>query len=154
MAYEKTNWTNTTPINPTNLNKIEEAIAGIYDLFYPIGTYYETSDTSFNPNTSWGGTWELEEDGTVLVSKSNVSNSKFNDDIGNVIGEEEVQLDLPNYQYQVWNNNGQNVDNDLSILWTPSGSGYGLGAVYDENKNVPHNNIQPSKIVNRWHRTA
>lgn len=27
MAYEKTNWTNTTPINPTNLNKIEEGIS-------------------------------------------------------------------------------------------------------------------------------
>lgn len=26
MAYEKTNWTSTTPINTTNLNKIENAI--------------------------------------------------------------------------------------------------------------------------------
>lgn len=26
MAYEKTKWSNTTPINPTNLNKIEEVI--------------------------------------------------------------------------------------------------------------------------------
>ena len=28
MAYQKTNWTNTTPINTSNLNKIEQ---GIYD---------------------------------------------------------------------------------------------------------------------------
>lgn len=26
MAYTKTNWTNTTPINPTNLNHIEDGI--------------------------------------------------------------------------------------------------------------------------------
>lgn len=26
MAYEKTSWTNTTPVNPTNLNKIENGI--------------------------------------------------------------------------------------------------------------------------------
>lgn len=25
---------------------------------YPVGSYYETSDTSFDPNTTWGGTWE------------------------------------------------------------------------------------------------
>lgn len=24
---------------------------------YPIGTYYTTSDSNFNPNTAWAGTW-------------------------------------------------------------------------------------------------
>lgn len=38
------------------------------DLFYPVGSYYETSDTSFNPNTVWGGTWREDEAGLVLVS--------------------------------------------------------------------------------------
>ena len=36
--------------------------------FYPVGSYYETSDTSFNPNTTWGGTWTLETEGQVHVS--------------------------------------------------------------------------------------
>ena len=27
------------------------------DRFYPVGSYYETSDTTFDPNISWGGTW-------------------------------------------------------------------------------------------------
>ena len=27
---------------------------------YPVGSYYETSDANFNPNTAWGGTWVLE----------------------------------------------------------------------------------------------
>lgn len=31
----------------------------IVDMFYPVGSYYETSDASFNPNTAWGGTWSL-----------------------------------------------------------------------------------------------
>lgn len=38
------------------------------DRFYPVGSYYETSDTTFNPNTSWGGTWVLETAGMVHVS--------------------------------------------------------------------------------------
>lgn len=30
------------------------------DAFYPVGSYYETSDTTFDPNISWGGTWTSE----------------------------------------------------------------------------------------------
>ena len=36
--------------------------------FYPVGSYYETSDTTFNPNTAWGGTWVLETAGQFHVS--------------------------------------------------------------------------------------
>ena len=43
--------------------------ADLLNLFWPIGSYYETSDSNFNPNNSWGGTWERETDGVVLVSE-------------------------------------------------------------------------------------
>lgn len=29
----------------------------LLDMFYPVGTYYETSDENFDPNVIWGGTW-------------------------------------------------------------------------------------------------
>lgn len=32
----------------------------VLDAFYPIGSCYETSNTQFNPNIVWGGTWEKE----------------------------------------------------------------------------------------------
>lgn len=35
---------------------------------YPIGSFYETSDSTFNPNEEWGGTWSLESAGLVHVS--------------------------------------------------------------------------------------
>ena len=38
----------------------ETSVAALSDALYPIGSYYETSDTSFNPNASWSGTWELD----------------------------------------------------------------------------------------------
>ena len=38
------------------------------DFFYPVGSYYETSDTTFDPNNSWGGTWALETEGQVHIS--------------------------------------------------------------------------------------
>jgi len=41
------------------------------DDFYPVGSYYETSDTSFDPNVAWTGTtWVLETEGQVHVSGS------------------------------------------------------------------------------------
>lgn len=42
--------------------------SGLVDMFYPVGSYYETSDASFDPNTAWGGTWSLEASGQVHVS--------------------------------------------------------------------------------------
>lgn len=38
------------------------------DAIYPIGSYYETSDTTFDPNTYFGGIWVLEEEGQVHIS--------------------------------------------------------------------------------------
>ena len=42
--------------------------SSLIDIFYPVGSYYETSDTTFDPNTAWGGTWKLETEGMVHVS--------------------------------------------------------------------------------------
>lgn len=32
--------------------------AGILNMFYPVGSYYETSDLTFDPNTAWGCQWD------------------------------------------------------------------------------------------------
>ena len=38
----------------------------LLDMFYPVGSIYETSSDSFNPGTRWGGTWVKVQD-KVLV---------------------------------------------------------------------------------------
>lgn len=42
--------------------------------YYPIGAYFETSDSTFDPNEEWGGTWEQEQyeciEGIKTSSKS------------------------------------------------------------------------------------
>lgn len=35
----------------------QEPIVGILQ-YYPVGSYYETSDSTFDPNIQWGGVWE------------------------------------------------------------------------------------------------
>jgi len=52
----------------TVLPQLEKKLDSLIDMFYPVGSYYETSDKSFNPNTAWGGKWELESEGNVHVS--------------------------------------------------------------------------------------
>lgn len=42
-------------------------ISGLLDMFYPVGSFYETTDDSFDPNTAWGGTWERESEGLVHI---------------------------------------------------------------------------------------
>ena len=57
----------------------------IFDLFYPVGSIYETSNASFNPNTSFGGTWErikgkvivgVDENDTDFSSSKNTGGEK------------------------------------------------------------------------------
>ena len=43
-------------------------VRALFDFMYPVGSYYETSDTDFNPNDTWGGTWILETEGLVHIS--------------------------------------------------------------------------------------
>ena len=53
--------------NPGNL-------ANIYDVLWPVGSYYETADNNFNPNDAWGGTW-TKESYTYLESIGRASKS-------------------------------------------------------------------------------
>ena len=122
----------------------------LLDFIYPVGSYYETSDTSFNPNTAWGGTWKLENDGTVLVSKSSVSGSKFNVDLGTFLGEETHTLTIEEMPIH-----SGHVAGGITTYLPQAGAGIaGTSNPEAIGGGQAHNNVQPSKVVNRWHRTA
>lgn len=42
---------------------------------YPVGSYYETSDSAFNPNTAWGGTWASETITDDVVVEEGTNNN-------------------------------------------------------------------------------
>ena len=48
-----------------------DVFRALFDFLYPVGSYYETSDSSFNPNVTWGGTWVKLGEGQVLLSAGN-----------------------------------------------------------------------------------
>ena len=150
------------PLNAENVNYNFNLIKQLLNVFHPIGEYFETSDVNFDPNVSWGGTWEKIEDGTVLASRSNVSGSKFNVDVGTIIGEENHTLtinEMPKHRHGLYYGNaGDGSDWAIGLNWNSSAGkrtdgGTGQGIDYS-GESKPHNNIQPTKICVIWHRTA
>ena len=141
MAYTKTTWVNdSTALSADNLNKIEQ---GIYDAhlmiaaIYPVGCYFETTDAFFNPNITFGGTWELEQEGLVHVS-----------------GSTGVGVQYPVSTATI--KDGGDVTKTTGGAVAGTGSNWGIvanqGAAFAHTHEV--NVMQPYKNVFRWHRTA
>lgn len=126
------------------------------DLFYPVGSYYETSDASFDPNIMWGGTWMLETEGQVHVSAGT------NYGIGNTGGEAEHTLivnEIPAHDHTVavaypFTAGGSKPFVPYASNSTEYGSGYSNVVKTSGGGGHAHNNMQPYIVVNRWHRTA
>lgn len=64
----------------------------VLDIFYPVGSFYKTTNISFNPNTVWGGTWveDTTQDvvayaktngGTSIVAGKNMASCSLSDNI-------------------------------------------------------------------------
>lgn len=132
------------------------------ELFYPVGSYYETSDTSFDPNISWGGTWVEDTAGRVLVA---VDSGTF-DTVGDTGGSETST-------HRHWQTGGADSDHyyDLSSsgvsseglntrivtknrismsAGSASSDAMRQSSTYDANSST----VQPYTVVKRWHRTA
>lgn len=129
------------------------------DLYYPVGTYYETSNADFNPNVEWGGTWEKEEDGTVLSSKSAVSGSLLNAEVGSIVGEDEHTLtvdEIPEHNHAPLIQNQGSRSSGINVISPGANAGYYSAGelIGNSGENQPHNNIQKTKICIRWHRIA
>lgn len=40
------------------INQMQECIREMWAAIYPVGCYFETSNSNFDPNRIWGGEWE------------------------------------------------------------------------------------------------
>lgn len=129
------------------------------DLFYPVGSYYETSNGNFDPNISWGGIWELENDGRVLISTGE------NYSLGSVGGEATHTLtitEIPSHNHRIREEYGvagsssyppNNTYSQVAGNSASTKSWYGDPIEYTGG-GASHNNMQPYKVVKRWHRIA
>lgn len=147
-------------------------LRALFDFIHPVGSYYETSDTSFNPNTTWGGTWVLETEGQVHISAGSnyvVSGALTNISDG---GEETHTLttdEMPSHSHNPANGTAYAfVETDATSTLsrrsaggsatanyvTSTASFYRHTATHATGGGQAHNIMQPYIVVNRWHRTA
>lgn len=147
--------------------------AEMLDTFYPVGSYYETSDTNFDPNTAWGGTWLEDTAGRVLIATdtgdfstvgatggSTTTNHAFfrpalNSGNAQDMGNNWVTALRP--KVDAWlQSNGSSA---LSI----SGDAQSVGGDIRTNNTIQtevsffqytSSTLQPYTVVKRWHRTA
>jgi hypothetical protein len=179
--YNKVVYDGQTLIDLTNDDVTEsDVLAGVYfhkadgtrsvgtlnvvDMFYPIGSYYETSDTTFNPNVTWGGTWVLETEGQVHVSSGTnytvggaLTNATDGGSKNAVVVSHTHYVRIDATSQSGWSgrvSGSGNLLKDSTYTWT--GSGYVIEAnpTTYTGESGTDKNMPPYIVVNRWHRTA
>jgi microcystin-dependent protein len=66
---------------------LEQMKQEAFDFAHPVGSYYETSDSTWTPQAAgWYGTWVADNDGSALVSYK--SSGAFNKAAGTIVGGE------------------------------------------------------------------
>ena len=142
------------------------AVSGLIDIFYPIGAYYETSDTSFDPNIAWGGTWVEDTAGRVTVATNNGTFPT----VGGTGGAETHTHDLSTgWAQMIIKGDGRILYNEKTLTptnyWTANykiegsnpGSATDSGQAYGPTlggNSASSSTLQPYIVVKRWHRTA
>ena len=170
-------------ITKNDLNAILTQVipqTNILNTFYPVGSYYETSDTSFNPNTAWGGTWVLEIAGQVHVSGATSGTYQINgaltntSDGGSITHDHLYALQYNAFYYDVQLEGNANAGVKNYRTGNPAGStavsGNSTALVNGNNTQAStsvssaryitegytgtESTLPPYIVVNRWHRTA
>lgn len=143
------------------MSKVLKIAKDLFDIFYPIGSYYETSNLTWTPQgAGWYGTWVEDSAGTTTVAKDTGTFKT----LGSIVGSETkttgshaiTQNELPGrvmVRTQDSSNSACNTNvhasdwsnHCLQDAGLPNGQGHNHGDL---------NVIQPSIVVRRWHRTA
>lgn len=138
----------------------------LFDLLYPVGTYYETSNANWTPSSAgWYGTWVEDTAGKTTVAKS--TDTEFNS-IGKTGGEKKHTLtieEMPKHTHEmrVVKDNETNSGGSLPKANNSHGNNNGWSdyvyditnyAINNKGGGQSHNNLQPYIVVRRWHRTA
>lgn len=127
---------------------------------YPVGSIYQTTSSTFNPQTAWGGTWERIKDRFLLAAGDTYTG-------GSTGGEATHKLtaqEMPSHTHTMYVNN-----DGSSSSWSPTAGEYLIkpDGVTTSKKNYQgklaqngagldqaHNNMPPYLAVYIWKRTA
>lgn len=139
-----------------NIKYIDKKISDLLNMFYPVGSVYETMDSSFDPNKKWGGTWERIK-GRVLVGVDE-NDSDFNtaEKTGGEKTHTLVVSELPQHthaNYAKRTNITINNSGNTHVTCHSSNAGATVGnSIGRTGEGVAHNNLQPYVTCFIWKR--
>lgn len=142
----------------------------LLDYFYPVGSIYETSSDSFNPNSRWGGTWTKIQD-KVLVGSGSLFPSGTTGGhkvvtytpAGTVGGHTLTVAEMPKHSHAVEGSGTQSTtlpmgsDDDVVIAGTGATSEVGGGGSHSHTftgTQATLDNMPPYEVLNIWKRIA
>ena len=67
LTQETTALTNKVNKNTSQITTLNNMLAVYWKTIYPIGSIYISTNATFNPNTTWGGTWTKTANGRCLI---------------------------------------------------------------------------------------
>lgn len=134
------------------VNNLQTQVNNYWETIYPVGSVYVSVNSSFNPNTAFGGTWVRIQDRFLLASGSTYTN-------GNTGGEATHTLtvdEMPSHNHNVNIGVALSLDTHQGLV-----AGHAPSAVDNVSRNTAstgggqaHNNMPPYLVVMVWKRTA
>lgn len=143
------------------VNNLQTQVTNYWKNIYPIGSVYISVNSSFNPNTAFGGTWVRIKDRFLLASGDIYSNNAMGGSSTHTLTVNE----LPSHKHYVGNSEGGKfwylgkpggVSQDSSQGVSFSGT-VGRNTTFETSETgggQPHNNMPPYLTVMVWKRTA
>ena len=176
----------TEPSLPSTINSVVTDGTASFKLYHvalqshPVGSVRDFTEEDFNPNTSWGGTWEKASAGRVLVAAGDYSESGFSHTytVGETGGEAKHQLTTEELAAHIHAISINAIgDHSHTIPHSTSSSSGGnpgywmdrtagshqtgnagnhthVATISNVGGNQEHENRQPFEVVLRWKRTA
>lgn len=139
-----------------NVKYIDKKISDLLNMFYPVGSIYETMDSSFDPNKKWGGTWERIKGKTLVGVDENDSDFNTAEKTGGEKTHTLVVSELPQHthaNYAKRTNITINNSGNTHVTCHSSNSGATVGRnIGSTGEGVAHNNLQPYITCFIWKR--
>lgn len=139
-----------------NVKYIDKKISDLLNMFYPVGSIYETMDSSFDPNKKWGGTWERIKGRVLIGVDENDSDFNTAEKTGGEKTHTLVVSELPQHthaNYAKRTNITINNSGNTHVTCHRSNSGATVGNnIGSTGEGVAHNNLQPYITCFIWKR--
>lgn len=137
-----------------------QSLSDFLDKAHPVGSYYETSEATFDPNVSFVGTWIKDTAGLVTVGVD--TDIPMFETGGLTGGEIEHTLtvdEIPAHKHeQIFSNSATKIQATNGYGRSPLSNNMSsvgnASAITKTGGGLSHNNMPPFITVHRWHRTA